>query len=327
MKLNLFIPTFLLASIFSNSQNIETDFIIQKGKVIYDFSFAELAIKYLECGDSTYLNKIANLPATEHLLNHAIAFKNNIPHNSGLDFVISLLTPFDDKKKILHVFKSNLRYAKTKIAEIDLPQKTCLKFLPTDFHYSSNLFFTFGYDIGVVFGNNASLNLAHPHYVEHQNEIKYYSIHELHHAGFVTLKNNAMPSLDINKYKEMTDLIAYFTHLEGMGTYVPLTLRKKEGAMENDKDYIAIQDTGLMRSYESAFFEIYFHFKNNPNKILNNEDWDKLSVLSDDKRLWYRVGAKMAQTIDERLGREKLVKLISEPSTNFINTYLLLKED
>lgn len=327
MKSYLFISIFILASIFSNSQNIEIDFVIQKGKVIYDFSFAELAIRYLECGDSTYLNKIANLPATEHLLNHAIAYKNNISHNSGLDLVISLLTPIDDKRKVLDAFKSNLRYAKTKIAEIDLPQKTCLKYLPEDFKYSSNLFFTFGYDLGVVFGNNASLNLAHPHYIEHQNEIRYYSIHELHHAGFVTIKNNAIPSLDINKYKEITDLIAYFTHLEGMGTYAPLALRKKEGAMENDKDYIAIQDTGLMQSYESAFFEIYFHFKNNPNNILTDEDWDKLSVLSDEKRLWYRVGAKMAQTIDERLGREKLVKLISEPSTNFINTYLLLKED
>jgi hypothetical protein len=34
----------------------------------------------------------------------------------------------------------------------------------------------------------------------------------------------------------------------------------------------------------------------------------------------------MAQTIDKNLGREKLVSLISEPSENFINTYLMIKD-
>lgn len=70
----------------------------------------------------------------------------------------------------------------------DIPQKECLKYLPGNFNYSGNLFFTFGYDLGVVYGKNASVNLAHPQFIKDINEIKYYAIHELHHAGFVVLK-------------------------------------------------------------------------------------------------------------------------------------------
>jgi len=140
------------------------------------------------------------------------------------------------------------------------------------------------------------------------------------------LKNNIMPSLDITNYKEITQLIEYFTHLEGMGTFAPLDIRKKENAMNIDKDYIALQDSGLMKEYEKEFFDIYFHFKNNPDSLITEEDWDKLSILSDKKRLWYRIGASMAQTIDNNLGREKLVSLIPEPSENFINTYLMIKD-
>lgn len=306
--------------------NNEQIFIIQKGNVNYDFTFAELAVKYLETGDSNYLQKIAELKATEHILNHARRYDYNVPKDSKIELVTYLLSPINEKKKILADFKRNLQYAKSNIAEIDLAQKVCLQYLPDGFHYSSNLFFTFGYDLGVVFGKNSSLNLAHPHYIKNMNEIKYYSIHELHHAGFVMLKNNVMPSLDITYYKEMTWFIEYATHLEGMGTFTPLDIRQKENAMNIDKDYIALQDSILMKEYEKEFFDIYYHFKDNPEKVITDEDWDLRSILSNKKRLWYRVGASMALTIDKNLGREKLISLISKPSENFITTYLKIKD-
>lgn len=325
MKRCFFIIIVFLTGFSSCQKHNEQTYIIQKGNVVYDFSFAELSVKYLETEDSTFLQKIAELEATEHILNHAKRFDYSVPENSKLELATYLLSPMNEKRKILTDFKRNLQYAKNNIAEIDLAQKVCLQYLPDGFHYSSNLFFTFGYDLGVVYGKNASVNLAHPFYLKNMNEIKYYSIHELHHAAFVMLKNNIMPSLDITNYKEMTQLIEYFTHLEGMGTFAPLDTRIKENAMDVDKDYIALQDSVLMKAYENEFFDIYFHFKNNPDSIVTEKDWDKVSILSGKKRLWYRIGAIMAQTIDKNLGREKLVNLISEPSENFINTYLMVK--
>lgn len=67
----------------------------------------------------------------------------------------------------------------------------------------------------------------------------------------------------------MAELIDFFTQLEGMGTYAALDIRKRENAMNTDKDYIALQDSVLMKEYINEYFEIYFHFKNNPDSSLN----------------------------------------------------------
>jgi len=308
------------------SQVSTSPYIIKKGKLSYDFSFAELAVKYLETEDSLYLVKIASLNAVDHILRHANQYHYNVPKKSSLDLVKYLLTPIEEKKKVLAKFKRNLEYAKREIADADFPQQYCLKYLPEGFEYSGSLFFTFGYDLGVAFDKNASVNLAHPNYLENMSEIRYYSLHELHHAGLLEIKSSGMPSLAITNYRDMLKLIDILTQLEGMGTYAPLAIRKEESAMNTDKDYVCIQDDELMKIYEQEYFEIYNHFKNNPNVILTDKDWKKLSILSNKRRLWYRVGALMAQKIDEELGREKLTELIIQPSGNFILTYMDLRK-
>ena len=326
MKVYYFTIIVLLAVFSCNGQTVNQTYMIRKGNIVYDFTFAELAVKYLETNDSAYLQKIADLRATEHIFNHSKRYNYNVPNNSKLELVTYLLTPINEKKKILPEFERNLQFAKNSIASNDFAQKICLQYLPDNFQYSSSLFFTFGYDIGVVYGGNASINIANPYFIKNPNEIKYYSVHELHHAGFVMLKNNFMPSLDILNYRQMSQFIEYFTQLEGMGTFAPLDVRKKENAMNTDRDYIALQDSLLMKEDEKEFFDIYFHFKNNPDSLITAKDWNMISTLSDEKRLWYRIGAEMAQTIDKNLGRGKLVSLISMSSENFIDTYLMIKD-
>jgi len=305
----------------------DNTFKIQKGSLLYDFSFAELAIKYLETGDSTYLLEIASLEATEHLLNHASQFNYNVPKESAYELSVYLLSDFLDDEKVIELIRRNLQFAKDSIALTDFPQKICLQYLPENFVFRGKLFFTVGYDLGVVYANNASLNIVHPRFITIIDEMKYYAIHELHHAGFLQLKESQMPSLDITTYGEMAELIEYFTHLEGMGTYVPLDSRTKSDALASDPDYIALMDIEKMEKFEKEYFEIYFHFKNHPDKLLNPEDWQKIASLSDGKRLWYRVGANIAKKIDEKKGREKLIEILNEPTENFIRTYLNLKNE
>ncbi len=294
---------------------------IRKGGVVYDFTFADLAAEYLETADTARLSRIAGLDAMRHILNHASRFGGDT-ESTGATMARELLSPIEEHRERLQLFERNVEYAKH-LAGTDLPQTVALQYLPSDFHYSSALYFTFGYDLGVAYGPNASVNLAHPHYLNDVNEIRYYSIHELHHAGFMMLKNE-MPSFDITTRGEMARIIEFCTQLEGMATYAPLELRIREG-MEADDDYVVLQDPALMQEYEKEYFDIYFHFKNSPNETLTDEDWGRMRILSNGKRLWYRVGAHMARTIDEKLGREKLVGLIAEPSENFVTTYLEVK--
>lgn len=289
-------------------QNSLSHSIIKKGRLTYDFTFADLAIKYIETEDSIYLLKIANLKATEHIFKHANQYRYNVPRKSKLSLVKYLLTPIEEKKEILTAFKRNLQYAKKEIAMTDFSQMICANYLPDNFEYSGSLFFTFGYDLGVVFDNNASINLAHSNYLEDMNEIRYYSLHELHHAGFFEVKAKAMPSIDILTFKEMAEFIEILTHLEGMGTYVPLKLRKQEGAMNSDEDYVCLQAKDLMNTYEEEYFDIYNHFKNNPNRLIEGSDWKLVAILSNKRRLWYRVGALMAQVIEEN-GKRKVGRI------------------
>ena len=291
-------------------------------QVIYDFSFADLSVKYLETGDAEFLQKISELEAAEHLFNHALSYNNNIPAKSKAELTAYLLSPLEEQKKRLPDFKRNLAFARKSIADTDFAGKVVSQFLPKDFAFSSRIFFTFGYDIGVAYGNNCSLNLAHPIFRNNMNEIKYYTVHELHHTGFIALKGGYMPSFKISARGEMAHIIEYLTHMEGMGTYAPFAAREKDNALNTNGDYIALQDSNMMVELEKEYFDIYLHFKNNPGKLLTEDDWCKINILSDAKRLWYRVGSNMARAIDIKLGRDKLTGIISEPSENFIAAYL-----
>jgi len=165
--------------------------------LVYNFDFAELAISFIETGDTKYLKKLSELNAADHILNHALRFNYDVPTDSKLSLVTHLLTPISKYKEILPQVVKNLDYAKKHITNCHTVEKAVLDFLPKGFSFSGSIFFTWGYDIGVAFGNNCSLNLAHPIFLKNMSELKYYAVHELHHAGFIALKGH-MPSFEIS---------------------------------------------------------------------------------------------------------------------------------
>lgn len=322
MKLKLIFFGFFLFGI-SQTSVFSNDLEKRGVSLTYDFSFVNLAIKYLETGNTNYLYQISELDATRHIFNHASKFGGY--DGTKLELVTDLLSPRDRQKKLLPIVKRNLEFAKN-LAKSGVIEKITLQYLPKDFRFSGSLFFTFGYDIGVVFGENSSLNLAHPIFSNDVNEIKFWAIHESHHAGFVQIRDGYMPSIRMTTFKEMARLIEYLVHLEGMATFSALNIREQKNAMNTHRDYIALQDVELMRGQVKDFFDIYFHFKNNPDNLIAGSDWQKIHTLTTGERLLYTVGTHIARTIDQNFGREKLVSLISEPSENFITAYLELKK-
>jgi len=325
MKKNIPILIFLFFICASCATNKSSDGVIHQGNVSYDFALANLSVKYIETGDSVLLSHIAGTEGMKLIYNHANWSGNNPANISIYDFAKKVIDR-DKKRMSMQAILRNLKYARDSIAAMDYPQKVCLQYLPEGFSFHSRLCFTVGYDLGIVYQNNASINVSHKHYLETKTELKYYSIHELHHAGFVTLKKNYMPSLKIYTCREMAELIAYFTHLEGMAVYAAYDERLKGKALNNDPDYVALQDTALMEKYTTRYFGIYNHFLTHSNDTLTEKDWLMLGELSSDNRLWYRVGAKMAETIDLKSGRKKLTSLIAGPSAGFISEYLLCKD-
>ena len=285
----------------------------------YDFSFAELAIKYLETGSPEYLHEISNLDAADHIYNHALLSRRIEPTSSKLELITNLLSPLDKQRELLPIFKERLNFAKEDLAKSGIVEKITLQFLPADFNFSGSLFFTFGYS-NAAKGKNCNVNLADTMNIKNVNSMVYVAAHELHHNGFIAIKNDDnMFSLDITTYKEMLHLIENGTHSEGMAVYTQFSTMEQETPFNSDMPFPNIQE------FEEKYFDIYYHFKNSPDILLTQEDWNKFYNLSNGG-LWYIIGAYMTKTIDQNLGREKLVSLISEPSGNFIATYLEIKK-
>ncbi len=309
-----------VASVANGASGARAERVTAAPAVTYDFSFAEAGVRYLETGDSTLLGEIAALDAAAHLARHNARFGYGAPQDSHLALVEYLFAD-EVSAEALPLIVRNMDYARRHVAEPDLAREVALEYLPAGFRFDgSRLFYTLGYDLGVAYGTNASLNLAHPHYLANPTEIKYYSIHELHHAGFMAVKGGEMPSLEIAARSEMARLVEYLTHLEGMAVYAALDIRTREGALDADGDYVALQDEVRMEEYVERFFEIYRHFADQPEVAVTDEDWALFGVFSRD-RLAYRVGALIARTIDRRSGRSALTALIAQPGENFIAAY------
>lgn len=145
----------------------------------------------------------------------------------------------------------------------------------------------------------------------------------MHHAGFLQVKNSPLSSINFKDHAEVKSFIEYFTQLEGMATYAAYDIRENEGELDTDKDYIALQNESLMEELEEEYFKIYEYFSKNSDAPVSEEDWKLIFQLSD-KRLWYRVGAKIAHDIDSVHGRNYLVNLIKDKPEGFIKEYLTL---
>ena len=321
MRHSFFILLFCIIGLCTNAQSI-----IKHIGVSYNFEYAEKAIQYLASKDQSMIKEMAGLDGAKHIFGHATFYGNINKEVKIEEFLNDLLSKIPSDEVSIEKYKRNLEYAKEQIAKPNLPAKVCLDYLPKGYQFDCSLYITIGYDLGVGFNGNSSINLAHPYYVKRISEIKYFSIHELHHAAFMDLKNNQKPSFDITTYAEMYRIICFYTHLEALGTYSPLALRRSENAMNADRDYIALQNQQLMEQFEKEYFEIIDHFKSEPDKIITNADWEMIAPLSDGKRLWYRVGALMAEKIDKELGRERLNSLLTEDPQEFINTYLSIRD-
>ena len=195
-----------------------------------------------------------------------------------------------------------------------------LRYLPADFRFHGTLFLTFGYDIGVAFAPNASLNCTHSRFNQHPRELLYYAIHELHHVGFMAYQTP--PKLaDIKTCADLLNLVEYSTQMEGMAVLAAYQRRSDVHALADDPDYIALQDQKRMQSILASYFKDYQYLKSRRSEPADADAWAVNKRMSSGERLWYRVGAYMAQQIETSKGRAALVELIKQGPAQFIPTY------
>jgi Putative zinc dependent peptidase (DUF5700) len=288
----------------------------------FDASFARQAVEYLRSNNAKLAERMVGSPAITHILNHARNFDYDVPKESRQALLESLLGAKNEKQEAVRsaVCEQSIEYfSKTMLADQHWVADA-LRYLPADFRFHGTLFLTFGYDIGVAFGPNASLNCTHSHFNNHSRELLYYAIHELHHVGFMAYQTPPKLS-DIKTCEDLVNLVEYSTEMEGMGVLAAYQRRRDDHALADDPDYIALQDQNRMQSDLASYFKDYQYLKNRRTQLADADAWAVITRMSSGERLWYRVGTSMAQRIEARKGRTALIELVKQGPRQFITTY------
>ncbi len=285
-----------------------------------DTTFIQLAIEYLETRNSELLPKIALTPAAHFLADHAarVSLSGNGP--TAEELVEQLLK----SHSMTGINPENIRDRLLLIQTDTDTQLRCWNeaadYLPIDALSGTVLYLTVGYDIGVAMNGCASLNLANHKFAANPEEFRFYCVHELHHVGFQ--KYNPMPALaDIQTTSDLANLIRYSTAMEGLAVHAARKWRTEVGILETDSDYVALLNSEHMILYEKEFFRLYSSLAEAKPRSLVKDDWNILEPMSTGDRLWYRVGALMANQIERELGRNVLTETIVQGPEAFFRQY------
>ncbi len=292
----------------------------------FDSSFATLVLQYEAKPDPALLEHIAASPAVAHILRHAENFDYDVPKDSPQKLVTYLLKPASNQAERIETCKQSLAYFTGPMLADPTWVGDALRYLPANFRFHGTLFLTFGYDIGVAIGPTASLNCTHPHFQNHPRELLYYAIHELHHTGFMQYQPPPRLS-DLKTCADLLRLVEYSTQLEGMAVWAAYDRRQQEHALEDDPDYVALIDEARIRKDEVLYFKDYQYLRKRGDEPADAAAWAAIDGMSSGERLWYRVGARMAQRVEEKFGRSALVALIERGPAEFLRTYLSIEQN
>lgn len=291
----------------------------------FDGRFARTALAYLASGRPDLLTDLSRQPATTFLLSHARQFDYDVPKGTGLELVADLLKNYAARNEDAATCRESLAYFSGPMLADPHWVSDTLAYLPKGFRFHGTLFLTFGYDIGVALAPDASLNGAYRHFAGRPRELVYYAIHELHHVGFMTYQ--PPPRIDsLKSWADVLRFVDYATQLEGMAVLAAFERRRVEGALDADKDYLALQDEDRMRRDEASYFEIRSELARRGGAPTAADVSAALERFSAGERLWYRVGAWMAMRIERANGRAALVRLVKEGPRKFMETYIRLRQ-
>lgn len=194
-----------------------------------------------------------------------------------------------------------------------------LRYLPKGHFFNTTVYLNVGYD-NIVFGENVALNLSFQQFHLDKRESVYYLIHELAHAGYV--RYHPLPELwNIRTNGELSSIVKFLTHLEGMGVISALRLRVLEDGLLAE-DYRVFLNGAERARRVSHYFRLLDKLEkdfNEPVDVTRSEIFEKMSGKK--TRLWYITGCHMAQEIEKCHGLETLRDLVKRRSEEFFRTY------
>lgn len=279
------------------------------GPEVFDFAEVRASIAYLEDPSPEQLRAVADTDAMRHLARHSERTGYYPAEATRLDIAEALIRD-PARRRSLDAVKALVERVERDAAGQQLCLSEPLRYGPPGAEIRGHVYVTWGYDIGVAEGADASLNLAHPRFLEQPSEVWYYCIHEVHHTLVMVV--HPLPRLsDVKTGRQLLELVRYLTYLEGTAVYAAYDARSRGGALADDPDYVALQDRTTMQRLENTYLELYHRIEALGDRTVTDGDWALLEQFSNGDRLWYRVGAKMAESIDAVEGREAFREVVA----------------
>jgi Putative zinc dependent peptidase (DUF5700) len=290
-----------------------------RGEDLLNFDHVRVAMDYFEDPTQRHLADVAFTEAAEHLRRHAGITAFYPAGASAFDISADLLREIPSTDFIVEIAERVTR-VKSDIPAQEMCFNEAREYLPDNTRFQAPLYVTWGYDLGASMDGTSSINITHPKFGEDLGEFWFYCIHQMHHAGLTALNPWPFAMREISTTLEMQAQIEYLTFLEGTAVYAAYDARKRASALQNDEDYIALDDPLRMDRYEARFADILRRFRTH-DRALDEDDWALFDELTNGERLLYRVGAKMAMTIDRVLGRPALWDAAASGPGRFFDLY------
>ncbi|MHA1852976.1 MAG: DUF5700 domain-containing putative Zn-dependent protease [Candidatus Heimdallarchaeaceae archaeon] len=288
-------------------------------QVVIDYSFVPITLDLLKSSNNN-LKTVISHPVAKMIFSHAsevLGYDNDI-----YSFWNNILEKEKAKGKehVLNI-ESCFYYVRNHSDEFIRAFDEIHKYLPSNYNLNCKLYLGIGYDIGISYKGNAMINIGNSIFHENNRELLFFAMHELHHVGFFSFQPLTFSLRSIKTTRNLIDVIKYLTHLEGLATYAPFSLRRKQNEL-SFFDYQILTDPEKRKNFVSEYFQILSELEQKKDEPLEQADFDILEVMSgQNKRLWYVTGCHMAEEIDKHFGREILIQTILDGSRSFFDYY------
>ena len=157
------------------------------------------------------------------------------------------------------------------------------------------------------------LDVANSYYSGNTTAILNCLVHEVFHIGF---GNHQRLRRELDLDNDAVNSMLNSLQNEGMATYVAYKAQHVFPAPD-DRDYKMLERDEDVRQLLADLDNLF----REAGSMESNKLWTRGWEIGIQKRAYYVVGASMARTIDETLGREALVATVEEGPRDFVHTY------
>lgn len=286
--------------------------------ISFDFQLAKGTVGLLEKHSvpGRQLRELTKLPAIDHLMKHQNRFGfGPVDRN---DLLSGLILPLEESRQIGKNVRRAIDYLEKRLDHSTAWLREVKKLLPPGHRFENlTVYLTFGYDLGVVSDEHSvSLNLAHPQLYQHPEDIEYYLMHEVHHAGYLHYQNPPVLR-EIKTRREFRGAVMTLTHMEGMGMLTPLARRQKASSLQRDPKYRLVFDLQHIAALVLKFWRLWQNLDDLPNQLTTEDVRRTLENFGSPDQLLHLVGLKLAMEVQNRFGTSALVNTIEEGPERF----------